>query len=322
MATLLQPAAVEETRRAAAALLAGSWSRGSEEESRARGLLPKLRGLRLFPELALLCDRVARLDPKDAKTRRLLTQALIETGHPTAAAEVARAALRGLPESDPEWCELYGLIGRANKQILMEARDPGDQRGQETLRECLAAYEKPFRRDPGNVWQAINLVAVASFARRMKWRLPAKLDPEAMARQVIAGLEAAIAKDGHEKCGKWGFATLAEAHLALGDLDGVERWLKSYLSSPDLEAFDVASTLRQFSRLWGFEGSGDQRREGILQSLHARLLSLPGAQIAYSPQELQTALHPGVMAAEASLMPIVLEIRNHKAAIEYLREEA
>jgi Fic family protein len=44
--------------------------------------------------------------------------------------------------------------------------------------------------------------------------------------------------------------------------------------------------------------------------------------VIYSAQELQTALHPGVMAAEASLMPIVLEIRNHKAAIEYLREEA
>jgi Fic family protein len=42
----------------------------------------------------------------------------------------------------------------------------------------------------------------------------------------------------------------------------------------------------------------------------------------YTPQELAAALHPGAVAAEASLLPIVWEIRNHKAALEYVRDEA
>ena len=42
----------------------------------------------------------------------------------------------------------------------------------------------------------------------------------------------------------------------------------------------------------------------------------------YNAQELQAALHPGAVAAEASLLPIVWEIRNHKAAIDFIREEA
>ncbi len=42
----------------------------------------------------------------------------------------------------------------------------------------------------------------------------------------------------------------------------------------------------------------------------------------YSPQELTAALHPGAVVAEASLLPIVWEIRNHKAAVDYVREEA
>jgi Fic family protein len=42
----------------------------------------------------------------------------------------------------------------------------------------------------------------------------------------------------------------------------------------------------------------------------------------YTPQELQAALHPGAVAAEASLLPIVWEIRNHKAALDFVREEA
>jgi Fic family protein len=44
--------------------------------------------------------------------------------------------------------------------------------------------------------------------------------------------------------------------------------------------------------------------------------------VVYTPAELMAALRPGAVAAEASLMPIVLEIRNHKSALEYVREEA
>ena len=42
----------------------------------------------------------------------------------------------------------------------------------------------------------------------------------------------------------------------------------------------------------------------------------------YTPQELAAALHPGAVAAEASLLPIVWEIRNHKAALDFVRDEA
>lgn len=44
--------------------------------------------------------------------------------------------------------------------------------------------------------------------------------------------------------------------------------------------------------------------------------------VVYTQQELQAALHPGTIAAEASMMPVVLEIRNHKATIDFIREEA
>ena len=42
----------------------------------------------------------------------------------------------------------------------------------------------------------------------------------------------------------------------------------------------------------------------------------------YSPQELNAALNPNVTPTEASMMPVVLEIRNHKAACDFIREEA
>jgi hypothetical protein len=276
----------EQKRREATVLLAERWGRGSRQEADARALLGPLRGLRLFDQLAWLADRVARLDPKDAKVRRLQTQALIEIGHPTAAAEVARAALRGLPESDPEWSELWGLLGRAYKQILIDSHDPGDWLGQEALKTAIAAYARPFRRDPGNCWHAVNLIAMSAFARRHGWKTPGLPDPLELAGQVIGQLDTKIARDGRQRCDKWDFANLFEAHLATGNLDAVEEYLGHYLAAPDLESFDVASTLRQLAQLWGFKDTDDKRRQGILQSLHTRLLSLPGAQISYSPQEL------------------------------------
>ncbi len=42
----------------------------------------------------------------------------------------------------------------------------------------------------------------------------------------------------------------------------------------------------------------------------------------YTPPELQAALHPGGKAAEASMMPVVLEILNHKKVVDFIHEEA
>lgn len=45
--------------------------------------------------------------------------------------------------------------------------------------------------------------------------------------------------------------------------------------------------------------------------------------VVYSPIELNAALRGEITKpAEASLMPVILEIRNHKAAVDYIREEA
>lgn len=45
--------------------------------------------------------------------------------------------------------------------------------------------------------------------------------------------------------------------------------------------------------------------------------------VVYSTQELDAALREGSSKpAEASLMPLILEIRNHKAVVDYVREEA
>ena len=44
--------------------------------------------------------------------------------------------------------------------------------------------------------------------------------------------------------------------------------------------------------------------------------------VVYTPPELQAALHPAGTPAEAQMMPIILEIRNHREVCRFIREEA
>ncbi|MBJ6764270.1 cell filamentation protein Fic [Corallococcus sp. H22C18031201] len=44
--------------------------------------------------------------------------------------------------------------------------------------------------------------------------------------------------------------------------------------------------------------------------------------VVYTHQELMAALFPARTSAEASMIPVVLEVRNHKAACDYIREES
>lgn len=271
------------TRKQALELLHGPrWSSGSAAEQEARRLLPELRKLRQFDLLAQLSERVARLHPREPEIRRMQTQALIETGHATAAIDVARASLKGLSEDHPEWSELTGLIGRAYKQVVIDAQDPGDSESLEALGQSLEAYAKPHLKDPNNTWHAINLVALSSFARRMGLKPSGEIRAETLAEQVIATIET----KPPEQRDHWDAATLAEANLAIGDLSAVERHLKTYLSDVRVKAFDVGSTLRQFNQVWGLKDATDDRQQGIVQALRARLLELPGAELGLSPQEL------------------------------------
>jgi Fic family protein len=78
--------------------------------------------------------------------------------------------------------------------------------------------------------------------------------------------------------------------------------LKGYLGAKRLQAL-AQDYQERFEMSWVYH---DSALEGVV----------------YTPPELMAALRPGAVAAEASLLPIVLEIRNHKACVDYLKEDA
>jgi hypothetical protein len=292
--------------RAAKALstLRGSFS--SELLSEAKDLVEDLRNVREYETMGRLAEAVSRVAPRDARNRRLYAQYLIEAGKATAAIDLLRPLAQRLPKSDPEFGEATGLLGRAYKQIFYDADDKTSASAREALKHAIAAYRAPYEEDPErNTWHGVNLVALLTRARRLGLRLAPDLQPVELAKRVVAAMERAAPPKGDD----WFLPTLAEASLGLGDWDVVERNIKAYAAVPDAKAFQIASTLRQFTQVWDLE-SGDERGRALVDILRARLMTLPGGELTLAPAQLQrAAARP---APEAGQLEAVLGVQGPK----------
>jgi len=275
---------IERLRERAAAALSGLRGMFSEEDlSEAGRLVEELRNHREYETMGRLAEAVSRVAPKDARNRRLYAQYLIETGKASAAIDLLRPLAQRLPKSEPEFGEATGLLGRAYKQIFFDAGDKTSACAREALKQSIAAYRVPYDADPErNAWHGVNLVALLTRARRLGLRFAPDLRPAELARQVVDAMER---KAPHER-DEWFLPTLAEASLGLGDWEVVERYIRAYAAAPDAKAFQIASTLRQFTEVWDLE-SVDARGRALVDILRARLMTLPGGELTLAPVELQ-----------------------------------
>lgn len=249
----------------------------------AKQLVEKMRNVRAYEEMGLLAEAISRRDPKDPKNRRLYGQYLIDTGKATAAIDLLEQLIARLPKGDPEMAEATGLIGRAYKQIFFDAGDKADPAAQDALTRAVAAYRDPYEADPDhNTWHGVNLLALMTRARRLGLRVAGDLRATQVAEKVVAALNATPEKNRNE----WHLPTLAEASLGLENWDAVERHVRAYAEGPEARAFQIASTLRQFTEVWDLEAV-DARGRGLVAILRARLLQLPGGALEVSREALQ-----------------------------------
>ncbi|RZJ13058.1 MAG: serine protease [Rubrivivax sp.] len=275
----------------------------------ARALLTTLRNQRAYPALLALAEALARIEPGHAASRCLQAQGLIETGAVTQALAVLGELTRSLPRTDGQWAEAWGLVGRCHKQILFDAARSGAGRSavaRRALALAVDAYGRPYRADRRtNTWHGINLLALALRARREGWEeIAPTLDAVKLARGLMADMQA-VPKARRLK-DPWYLPTLAEVALGLtlasGETQPVETVLAEYLRAPGLSAFQVNSTLRQFTQVWGLDtltkatpgialrGDGDlawTRR--LVDILRARLLQLPGGEFQLPPTAVAAA---------------------------------
>ncbi len=272
---------------------------GSEAEAQsalppARALVQALRDARDYPAMGRLAEAVSRADPGDARNRRLYAQCLIDTGQASVALDVLQRLRQRLDPTDPEAAEVAGLQGRAHKQIHFDATDRSSPAAQAALAAAIEAYRAPYEADPSRyTWHGVNLLALLSRARWLgRDDLAPELDPADLALDLVSALRAIPA----DRRDVWYQPTLAEATLGLslgtGDLRKVEAQLRAYVTAPGVQAFQLASTLRQFCEVWGLEDlAGDGKGTGLVgpeaaararalvDILRARLLQLPGGAL-------------------------------------------
>jgi hypothetical protein len=250
------------------------------EVGQAKKLVETLRNHCDYELMGQLAEAVSRLDPKDAKNRRLYGQYLIDTGKVTVAIDVLQALAKRLSKHDAEYAEVKGLLGRSYKQIFFDAGDKTSAGAREALKQAIATYRQPYEDNAANTWHGVNLVALLTRARALGLRMAPGLDPARIAQQIVATLQGRPEAERDE----WHLSTLAEASLGLRNWEAIEPHIRNYATSPTTRAFQIASTLRQFGQVWNLQD--DERGKSLLQILRARLLELRDGAMQLSAQEL------------------------------------
>jgi hypothetical protein len=271
---------VREQAKKALARLRGAG--GDDDLSAAKALVEALCNQRDYDLMGQLAEAVSRRDPKNAKNRRLYAQYLIDTGKATVAIDLLQPLARRLPSVDPEFAEATGLLGRAHKQIFFDAGDKTAPGAREALKKAIATYRGPYEADHKNTWHGVNLIALLTRARGLGIRVAPELNPGSIAKDVVATLQATPA----EKRDDWFLPTLAEASLGLDDWVVIERNVGEYVTAASTKAFQVASTLRQFTEVWDLERRDDRGR-ALVDILRARLMELDGGSLEIVPEKLQ-----------------------------------
>src|SRR5262245_1646779 len=135
---------VGELRARAATSLMRLRGVSGEDLAAMKADLVALRDTRQHDLMAKLAEAMSRSDPDDAGIRKLYAQCMIETGYCTAAIEVLRQTAARLSPEHSEWAEVYGLIGRASKQIVCDAGDKSTSAVRSWLEQAIAAYKLPW----------------------------------------------------------------------------------------------------------------------------------------------------------------------------------
>jgi hypothetical protein len=260
----------------------------------ARKTLQSLRRKCFFDLMERAAEALRQAGQDEPQIRRQQAQALIDQGKMAAAADVLEALVAKTAGDPAENAEARGLLGRVHKQLYVNAvnADPAaasSRLAQRHLARAVEAYHEVYRSDPArHLWHGINTVALLCRARRDGVALAEPLDAAALAREILACVEASGPR---EQIPAWDLATAAEACVALDRATDALLWIGLYVQRPQAEAdaFELASTLRQLTEVWRLTVS-EPPGSLLLPILQANLLERKGGRLDLAPGELGKTL--------------------------------
>jgi tetratricopeptide (TPR) repeat protein len=209
----------QEARALAGQLLARlqNGERLSADEGREAALA--LRDVRAFDLLESVAREIGNRGNAHPSVLRLLGQSLIEQGNIEEALGVLGKLRTSEARGSAEWAEASGLMGRALKDVVVGTRDKTSLPVREALAQSIEHYHEAYALDPSHVWQGLNVLALSSLAQRVAPELSPPVAPNTLAHAILTTLD----KTPPEKRDRWYHASRAEALVALGRWDEVER---------------------------------------------------------------------------------------------------
>ncbi len=256
------------------------------DEKFAKDLLFLLRRKRQFALMAQLADVILRSGLNTLQVRRQYAQALIDQGMLTPAEIVLRSIVQDAQDNKTEELEARGLIGRIYKQLYVNNNDPVSPANRTNLERALNEYLFVYRLDPkANWWHGINTVALAERARRDGFPTAGLPDDKKLAQDLLADILAKEAASA-EPLYYWDVATKVEVCVALGKDKEAAETAREYVETANADAFEIASTLRQFEEVWQLKDTAPPGNL-LLPILRAAHLQRAGATLRGDPTALK-----------------------------------
>lgn len=251
------------------------------------GLVLRLMARRRWFDMAeVLASAAASRSDATLGLRRLHAQMLMERGFYSEALERLER-LRDHAQLDRfDRGELYGHLGRIYKDRFLDASAAGDQAAARALlQRAVESYLTLFPEErPELYWHGINAVALLS-RREAREVFP---DARERARHLAAIVMERVAAKDPALTRQYSPATMAEACLANRDYGKAMEWIRRAATSTEENAFSLASTMRQFHRVWELEAPGSEGA-GIVALLRSAVMEREGSSLQMSGEEVRAA---------------------------------
>lgn len=262
--------------------------------------LMALRQDREFELMRRYAEAVIASGTRQDGVRRLYAQALIETKEYGRALEVLRSIIAGEDSSRKEIFEAHGLIGRTFKQQYVES--PRAQGAAELLWRAIEAYLTVYLEDYGQFWHGVNAASCILRAERDRLDIAPPSWAQEIAEDIVQALDELSQRGPLEV---WYCASRVEALLALGRYDEAERALEDYVNHPDMRAFEVSSTFRQFDQV--LELGRKQRGAVILERLRGVMERYRAGRVQAPQLDTQTS---GAESEAEAARPLLIRLSS------------
>lgn len=254
-------------------------------------VLDVLRRKRYFDLMQHVADVLIQSGQDASKIRRQYAQSQLDLGNVTAAIWTLNQLVLDTADDEEENAEARGLLGRAYKQLYVDANAADIARNREHLARAIQHYREVYESDrEKHLWHGINSIALIRRADEDGIELSGiaglRLLAQSIATEILARVEV-LRID--RKAQQWDFATAVEACVALGYDDDALKWLGLYLGDYTTDAFELASTHRQLVEVWRLTTKsppGDR----ILPTLKSALLKAAGGSVDIPTSEVDRAM--------------------------------